>query len=57
MTDQVPPRPGPTRAPKHPRISKDPLAVPDASKAALRHALVLEGLTATDYDDLLWIMA
>lgn len=57
MTETTPPRPGPIKTPKHPWVAKDPLFVPEASKAALRQALALEGLPLTDYDDLLWIMA
>lgn len=42
---------------KHPWVPKDPAQVPVASAAALKQAMTLEGLAATDYDDLLWIMA
>ena len=42
---------------KHPWVAKDPSLVPAASAQALRTAMSREGVAASDYDDLLWIMA
>lgn len=35
----------------------DPARLPQSVKSALRTAMELEGIPATQYDDLLWIMA
>jgi hypothetical protein len=43
-----------THAPWH---AKDPAAVPSAVQQALREALQREGVAATHFDDLLWIVA
>jgi SLT domain-containing protein len=37
--------------------AKDPAAVPPAVQQALREALQREGVAASHYDDLLWILA
>ena len=42
---------------RHPWKAKDPALVPNASATALRTAMLKEGVPASDYDDLLWIMA
>jgi hypothetical protein len=38
-------------------VEKDPSVVPLTSQNALRKAMTLEKIPATDYNDLLWIMA
>jgi len=38
-------------------VANDPLHVPAASQAALHEAMEREGISHTEFDDLLWIMA
>lgn len=45
------------RAKRHPWTPKYPAKVPVASSQALKQAMMLEGLSQRDFDDLLWIMA
>ncbi|UVS98960.1 hypothetical protein [Burkholderia glumae] len=47
------PRPAPLQG----WVAIDPAVVPPASQKALRDAIALEKQPATDYNDLLWIMA
>ena len=42
---------------KRPWVAKNPALVPAASALALRGAMTLEDVPASDYDNLLWIMA
>jgi hypothetical protein len=38
-------------------VAKDPSIVPQESQNALRKAMELEGISPTEFNDLLWIMA
>lgn len=52
------PRPTNHKRPAHHATRfKDPAVVPAAIQAALKQAMVAEGVPATEFDDLLWIMA
>ncbi|WP_168794141.1 hypothetical protein [Paraburkholderia aromaticivorans] len=42
---------------KHGWVTKNPLIVPIASQDALRKAMEFEGISPTEFSDLLWIMA
>lgn len=47
----------PIKKARHPWVEKNPALVPASSQAALKEAMRLEGIPATDFDDLVWIMA
>ena len=50
-------RAAPPKPARHPWVEKDPANIPDASRTALRQAMLLEQTPSGEFDDLLWIMA